>query len=89
MTRSAAATAYDYNNREQKALTVWSLWRSRPSWPFCIAIRFISAPLEPEGASSVLFGIDAWEEDLPMDGIIYLVGLIVIVLAILSFFGLR
>ncbi|MGE5512137.1 MAG: hypothetical protein ACM31O_12900 [Bacteroidota bacterium] len=28
-------------------------------------------------------------EDLPMNGIIYLVGLIVVVLAILSFLGLR
>jgi hypothetical protein len=29
------------------------------------------------------------EEELPMDGIIYLVGLIVIVMAVLSLFGLR
>jgi hypothetical protein len=32
---------------------------------------------------------DAYSWRIPMDGIIYLVGLIVIVLAILSFFGLR
>jgi len=29
------------------------------------------------------------KEDFPMHGIIYLVGLIVVIMAILSFFGLR
>ncbi len=29
------------------------------------------------------------EEDGPMDGLIYLIGLIVVIMAILSFFGLR
>jgi hypothetical protein len=32
-------------------------------------------------------GIDVWR--FPMNGIIYLVGLVVVILAVLSFFGLR
>jgi hypothetical protein len=34
-------------------------------------------------------GVRILEEEFPMDGIIYLVGLIVIVMAVLSLFGLR
>ncbi len=30
-----------------------------------------------------------WRGDIPMDGIIYLIGLIVVIMAVLSFFGLH
>ncbi len=37
----------------------------------------------------VCFGDDYRNGDVPMNGIIYLVGLVVVIMAILSFFGMR
>jgi hypothetical protein len=44
---------------------------------------------QPRGTMDVKHEVHVSAEDFPMDGIVYLIGLIVIVLAILSFFGLR
>ena len=52
-------------------------WRF-PAWPTIGTIpRFLD------------YGRNAPEEDGHMDGLIYLIGLIVVIMAILSFFGLR
>jgi hypothetical protein len=47
-----------------------------------------SPPLEPCGSLWVLWpSLNSWR--VAMNGLIYLIGLIVVILAILSFFGLR
>jgi hypothetical protein len=43
--------------------------------------------LEPSSSSAITAGL--FLEDGTMDGLIYLIGLIVVIMAILSFFGLR
>lgn len=45
--------------------------------------------LEPPGSWGIMTPAEGRPEESPMNGIIYLVGLIVVVLAILSFLGLR
>jgi len=45
--------------------------------------------LEPSGDESVLPRIRHAEAEAVVDGLIYLIGLIVVIMAILSFFGLR
>ncbi|BAM91430.1 hypothetical protein S58_54520 [Bradyrhizobium oligotrophicum S58] len=56
--------------------------------------RSHSPPPPPTGARNIgrrrcLYGCEVKLEETNMDGLIYLVGLIVVVMAILSFFGLR
>ena len=43
----------------------------------------------PCGPTDLLFCLTVWRRRSGMNGLIYLIGLIVVIMAILSFFGLR
>jgi hypothetical protein len=62
--------------------------RSRSQELSCSTVRFVGIAVARPGSDRDDI-CTAPEEELSMDGIIYLVGLIVIVMAILSLFGLR
>ena len=55
----------------------------------CAAASKFSGYGTPCGLADLVFCLTVWRRRSGMNGLIYLIGLIVVIMAILSFFGLR
>jgi hypothetical protein len=66
-------------------------WLQQPqrTRPRSRARKQIAGLAQPNAAAAILTLMETASRSSPMNGIIYLVGLVVVIMAILSFFGLR